>query len=291
MGVWKRQENELEFSLELLRKSAHARRAPYRILPSDFKKSLLVDPYALSSVLRVYPNGLEIGTVRGEYAAHTRWSKFVSIALFIFAGFVAFNLLDSVFTGSFIGTMFSALIAYFCLCVGMVFWRSAMHQVVDDPVLFNRKSRMVYARPYIYGGFFRFWVHGHHGPAVAYRWDDQIRARIYNYVYFRGANLASGGFELALLAIRDGTPSVVEQLIPLGTQANSFDSDQLSLWEHIRQYMEEGGPPLQPGDKLRATDLSRVPEFPLEVLADTGGPALDQEAIDRLVQLKRTPGV
>lgn len=94
---------------------------------------------------------------------------------------------------------------------------------------------------------------------------------------------------MALLAIRDGTPSVVEQLIPLGTQANSFDSDQLSLWEHIRQYMEEGGPPLQPGDKLRATDLSRVPEFPAEIVAEAGGAALNQDAIDRLVQLKQSP--
>ena len=75
----------------------------------------------------------------------------------------------------------------------------------------------------------------------------------------------------------------------MGVQSNGFDSTQLALWEHIRQYMEEDGPPLQPGDKLRATDLSRVPEFPPEIVAAAGGPALDQEAIDELVQQKARP--
>ena len=148
---------------------------------------------------------------------------------------------------------------------------------------------MVHVLPYLKGGFFKFWKGGSHGVPVAYKWDTQIRARIYNYIYFRGANLASEGFELGLLAIREGTENEVEQLIQLGVQSNGFDSTQLALWEHIRQYMEEDGPPLQPGDKLRATDLSRVPEFPPEIIAEAGGPALDQDEINRLVQLKAGP--
>lgn len=155
-------------------------------------------------------------------------------------------------------------------------------------MLFNKKTKLVYILPYLNGGFFRFWKDGSHGTPIAYRWDDQIRARIYNYIYFRGANLASEGFELGLLAIRQGTANEVEQLIQLGVQSNGFDSAQLALWEHIRQYMEEDDPPLQPGDKLRATDLSRVPEFPAEIVAEAGGPALDQDAIDQLVQAKRS---
>lgn len=87
-----------------------------------------------------------------------------------------------------------------------------------------------------------------------------------------------------MLAIREGTVNEVEHLIPLRTQANSFDIDQLALWEHIRQYMEEGGPPLQPNDELRKTDLSRVPTFPPEILVKVGGQPLDEAGIKQQIE-------
>lgn len=292
--IWKQPEPEVVFSPELCRGNAHAKRTPYRVLPSDHGKSLGVEPIAFDAVLRVYPHCIQIGTVRGEYAKNVGWSKF---SAFFMWGFVLFLLcsiawavadshnglsLDFLFLASIFGFM-----AYFLFCFGFYFWRMARIQSLDDPVMFNQRAGTVYVLPYKKGGFFKFWEKGKHGAPLAYRWDDQIRARIYNYIHFRGGSMASEGFELGLLAIRSGSVNEVEQLIQLGVQSNGFDSTQLALWEHIRQYMEEDGPPLQPGDKLRATDLSRVPEFPAEIIEEAGGPALDQEAIDQLVQAKR----
>lgn len=71
--------------------------------------------------------------------------------------------------------------------------------------------------------------------------------------------------------------------------AYGFDSTQLTPWKHVRKYMEEDGRSLQLGKKLCATDLSRVPEFLAEIVADAGGPAMDQSAIDQLIRLKHRP--
>ena len=293
VAVWKSAEPEVVFVSELLKNNAHARRAPFRILPSNHGESLNVDPVAFDAVLRIHPDALEVGTVRGEYSKNVSWSRFSAFFMWGFGVFLLAVIVvaigQSVKFAGFYDLMFFGLLgfmSYFMLCFGSYFWRSANINSLDDPVMFNRKSRLVYILPYIRGGFFKFWKSGSHGTPVSYRWDDQIKARIYSYIYFRGANLASEGFELGLLAIREGTGNEVEHLIQLGVQSNGFDSTQLALWEHIRQYMEEDGPPLQPGDKLRATDLSRVPEFPPEIIAAAGGPALDQEAIDELVQQK-----
>ena len=292
--VWSQAESEVTFSPELYRNNAHARRAPYRVLPSKHSDSLNVDPVAFDAVLRVHPCGLEIGTVRGEYSKNVSWSKFSAYFMWVI-GLYVFVLILWSFIGASVSPDLALLVvsygfaSYFFFCFGTYFWRLATKNSLDDPVLFNKEKKLVYILPYLKGGFFKFWKGGSHGAPVAYGWDDQIRARIYNYIYFRGANLASEGFELGLLAIREGTTNEVEQLIQLGVQSNGFDSTQLALWEHIRQYVEEDGPPLQPGDKLRATDLSRVPEFPAEIVADAGGPALDQSAIDQLIRLKHRP--
>ena len=290
VSVWSKAEPEVAFSAALSRDNAHARRAPYRVLPSNHLVSLCVDPVAFDAVLRVHPHGLEVGTVRGEYAKNVGWSKFSAYFMWAIAAYL-FGLILWSFIGSYLSPDLVLLVvsygfsSYFFFCFGTYFWRLAARNSLDDPVLFNRKTKLIYIFPYLKGGFFKFWKNGSHGSPKAYRWDDQIRARIYNYIYFRGANLASEGFELGLLAIREGTTNEVEQLIQLGVQSNGFDSTQLALWEHIRQYMEDDGPPLQPGDKLRATDLPRVPEFPAEIVAEAGGPALDQDAIYSSVKL------
>jgi hypothetical protein len=296
VAEWKSAEPEVVFSAKLLKNNAHARRAPFRVLPSAHGESLNVDPVAFDAVLRVHPDALEVGTIRGEYAKDVMWSKFSAFfmwgsALFVFSCVLWLNITSSfAFSGAalLVSSLF-CFTSYSLFCFGCYFWRLVKLSSLDDPVMFNRRLRLVYILPYVKGGFFKFWEKGSHGTPISYKWDDQIRARIYSYIYFRGANLASEGFELGLLALREGTGNEVEHLIQLGVQSNGFDSTQLALWEHIRQYMEEDGPPLQPGDKLRATDLSRVPEFPPEIVAAAGGPALDQEAIDQLVRQKARP--
>lgn len=73
VAIWSQVEPEVTFSPVLSRDNAHARRAPYRVLPADHSVSLGVDPAAFDAVLRVYPHGMEVGTVRGEYTKNVGW--------------------------------------------------------------------------------------------------------------------------------------------------------------------------------------------------------------------------
>lgn len=150
--IWKRPEEEVTFTPELRKKNAHARRSPYRVLPSDFNKPLDVDPYAFDSILRVYQGGLEVGTVRGEFASNKSNGRFYAILCFAMTAFIVLFVISALVDHDFLFSLGILLIAYFPFCTGMVFWRAAYHQPPDDPVLFDRKNNMVYIRPYIMGG-------------------------------------------------------------------------------------------------------------------------------------------
>lgn len=68
---------------------------------------------------------------------------------------------------------------------------------------------------------------------------------------------------------------------------NKEDEQLLQLWEHIRRYMEEGGPAILPGETLhRGVYDSRwkapKPLFPDDVIADAGGQPLNEEQIAAL---------
>ena len=111
----------------------------------------------------IYPEGLEIGSVRGEYAKSVGWSKFSAYFMWS-VGVVFFVLLlmalveveipitvDLLFTLAFFGFP-----SYFLFCFGTYFWCLATKNSLDDPVLFNKKTKLVYILPYLNGGFFRF---------------------------------------------------------------------------------------------------------------------------------------
>jgi len=78
-------------------------------------------------------------------------------------------------------------------------------------------------------------------------------------------------------------------MVMLGSGGGWSDDYQVSLWEHIRRYMEEDGPPLQPGDKLRKINLNKVPEFPPEVVAAAGGPPLSEVELAQWTQVAAAP--
>ena len=99
VAEWKKAEPEVVFGPELFKENAHARRAPFRVLPADHEVSLEVDPVAFDAVLRVHPDALEVGTVRGEYSKDIGWSKFSaffmrSFGLLFFSLMVYVNILS-----------------------------------------------------------------------------------------------------------------------------------------------------------------------------------------------------
>ncbi|TXD56871.1 hypothetical protein FUT88_17960 [Ralstonia sp. TCR112] len=77
--------------------------------------------------------------------------------------------------------------------------------------------------------------------------------------------------------------NVVKDCVPIGYEGYFEDERLFQVWEHIRRYMEEGGPSIQPGEQLRKPANSRKPlEFPPEVIAAAGGPALSVAEVERL---------
>ena len=70
-------------------------------------------------------------------------------------------------------------------------------------------------------------------------------------------------------------------------QSHLEDEPLFQVSEHIRRYMEEGGPPIQPGERLRKPANNRKPmEFPPEVIAAAGGPALSEAEVKRLAGIE-----
>jgi hypothetical protein len=77
-------------------------------------------------------------------------------------------------------------------------------------------------------------------------------------------------------------PRKLEGIALIGYLGWYEDAALWRLWEHIRRYMEEGGPPIQPGESLRTSGAGKLPELPPEVIAAAGGPALSVEEVARL---------
>jgi hypothetical protein len=157
-----------------------------------------------------------------------------------------FGLLD--FVG---GTILAVAIAGAGLAA-LAFFRVDLFALRDEPVLFNRdtgkvhlfRRRMRWSRP---------WVRW---PVVidTYDWDcicGEVRG---------GAQLVGGSLPalryrlLAAVSQRaEGLGSkIVIDRFHIGREESSQD-DCVALWEHIRRYMEEGGPVLQPGDVFNPT--------------------------------------
>ena len=53
------------------------------------------------------------------------------------------------------------------------------------------------------------------------------------------------------------------------------------LWEHIRQYMEEHGPPIQPGEQLGPGSGQPSP-FPDKIIRKAGGKVYDLKQIQAM---------
>ncbi len=85
---------------------------------------------------------------------------------------------------------------------------------------------------------------------------------------------------------KDGNPKRLKDYVAIGFEGYEEDDGLLQLWEHIRRYMEEDGPPIQPGERLRKPANKRKPlEFPPEIIAAAGGPALSEAEVLALAGL------
>ncbi|MBB5018266.1 hypothetical protein HNQ59_001554 [Chitinivorax tropicus] len=122
----------------------------------------------------------------------------------------------------------------------------------DEPILFNRASRKlhIFRRRFKWTRPFSRW------PVVidSYDWDC-VRGEVKGGAVLMGT-VPTTRFQLYLaIADRPGSDTIIDR-VPVGGPSLGKDHFQ-PLWEHIRQYMEADGPPLQAGDSLsRHTQFS-----------------------------------
>ena len=271
---WRKEEPELEFTEAQRKRNIYARKAPLRVMPNDKKQSVHLKPVSYRTVLRVLPEAIEVGTSMGEGVA-----KYLGVGGFLVILVALFMVIYPWFRNEegflLYGSLFFGVIF---LLIGITFVRRAFFSPSDHPTLFNRKTRQVHVIPLKPLNFLKFWEKGKPGKMKTYSWDN-VTARTYRRLDVPGGTVARTETAMELLCMTEENPKVVDEMVSLGMTGTWSDNNQVALWEHIRRYMEEGGPPLQPGDQLRKINHDKLPEFPPEVVEAAGGPALTEEEL------------
>ncbi|HLR24512.1 MAG TPA: DUF6708 domain-containing protein [Fodinibius sp.] len=145
-------------------------------------------------------------------------------------------------------------------------------------VLFNRKTRQVIAYQVQKPGFFKFWETGKARIKVL-PWKN-FRVRVYFCSEGRGNQYTF----LGLFWSQEAHPEKLKEIVCLYDNGAARGGDYLfQLWEHIRQYMEEYGPPIQPGEQL-GPDSTRPSPFPDEIIRKAGGEAYNWEKVEAMAR-------
>ncbi|WP_407351809.1 DUF6708 domain-containing protein [Luteimonas sp. R10] len=261
---------------------------PWRVAPEDKRVSVHGQASTCDALLNVYPDAIEVGAPAGtpEMTFMLPFFAIVGLLSVGLVGWINVSIFSDLIAADelswpdliFLCFSLSALVIFFLATV--LFFKIAFFTPRDIPVLFNRSTGEVSFFSVIPVRFWEFWKKVGVDPAQTCKWDD-LRARSYKMTEFTG----SAGRESHLLALLWGEPDDPRQckeIVTIGYKGWWEDELLWRLYEHIRRYMEEGGPPIQPGESLRISGTGRLPAFPPEIVAAAGGPALSAEEVHRL---------
>lgn len=209
-----------------------------------------VTPSGWAAIRAVYQHALEIGSKRGQMKGNLTLGGICALTMALFCSYFS----TIVFRSDIAGKQFSALRfedfsflllvlfgTLFCFYFVFVFLRADLFTYRENPVLFNRKTRKlhVFRHHLLLKKPFSHW------PVIidTYDWDC-ARPAVTGGAMMIGTNAATVSFD-AILEITDapGSDTVIDR-IQIGPATGSKDT-MLQLWEHIRQYMDEGGRPMQ----------------------------------------------
>jgi hypothetical protein len=136
----------------------------------------------------------------------------------------------------------------------------------DEPIIFDRKNRKVYrlfreTYPGIIGTF-------KHWPmrAAEYEWD-LIDVEHYAELFTTGSTVDRRHALLFLVRKSATDPTIIDSF-NVGSSFELSESTLSAVWEHIRRFVEEGGPHLPPGEAL----ADEAPPETLWASMDTVGP-------------------
>ncbi|WP_200956296.1 DUF6708 domain-containing protein [Lysobacter sp. Root983] len=274
------------------KKTLLAGKAPWRIAPREKHEPVHGKASSCDSLLSVHPNAIVVGAPAGTTEIAFMMGLYTILIGFA-AGMFGWGAVESimdldpsksdhVLNASI--SIVSTLAALFFLVAAIFFFRVGFLTPRDLPVLFNRQTREVSFFAVIPMKFWKFWQRAGVGEVKTYRWDD-AHARSYRLNEMTG-EAARTTYLLALLWDDPKQPGQCPQIATIGYKGWWEDELLWRLYEHIRRYMEEGGPPIQPGESLRRSGTGALPQFPAQVIAAAGGPALSEDAVHRLASVR-----
>jgi hypothetical protein len=202
---------------------------------------------ASASINSIYPNAIEIcGSAAGTKGLWT----FGALGLLILAVGFGITALDvplrsnlSAAVLAFHSIMFAG--AVILAVSGGVFLRLDLFSFRDEPVLFNRATRKVHVfrRRANWRRPFSPW------PLVidTYDWDS-IHAEVKGGPVYNGALVVFRYWMYLTVTDRPGSKTVIDRFV-VGSHETAA-GDHAPHWEHIRRYMEEGGPPIYADDEF-----------------------------------------
>ena len=254
---------------------------PHRAAPLD--KSVAVHKRASTceSLVDVYPEAISIGGILGS--SDDRLNMAFAAWMSILATLMGYYGV-SIFGFKYLITWMISLPASIFLTVGCIyFFRVAYFTPKDAPVILNRSTKEVTFSQLDFPKYWEFWKIPKFKSPVTVAWST-VYARSYKFTQYMGSTIRDS-YRLEIWAPdpADGRKLLVRE--PIGYLASYGDETLWSLYEHIRRYMEEGGPPIQKGETLRkagrGTDASPFPEH---ILQNLGGPRLTPEEVEVLAQ-------
>lgn len=152
----------------------------------------------------------------------------------------------------------------------------------DWPIIFNRKDRTVTYSPVARPPFWKFWSTEVKQKFLTFSWDD-VRVRSYKYMESNAGRSFHDSYNLVLLwGGEGGDPQALAHIAAIGYRGYFEDELMWMMWEHIRRYMEEDGPPVPHGEGLRPPTRGKPIIYPPEVIQAAGGPPLSPQAVAEL---------
>lgn len=201
-------------------------------------------------VSAVYPHAIEVpGFLFGTAKGMLTFAGLSALAASMFGWFMGFLALSAGKDTAWFAALFSSF-GLIALGIATTFLRMDLFGYRDEPVLFNRKTRKVHLFRRR-ANMLKPWAAW---PLVidTYDWDC-ILGEVHGGFQMAGGSLPAMRYRL-LAAAYDGPTGrgrkvkLIDRFV-IGAEMPS-QTYCIARWEHIRRYMEEGGPALQAGEPL-----------------------------------------
>ncbi len=284
---WDKSDPDFDIPRALLNTLGFLRSEPIRAVAVKGSGPVHARAIGEGAIVEIYRDAI---VVASPFAARDRgfFNKFgLACSILGFVGMAVFSYLTISMMAHSIWEAFDIFGLLFLVCAAGLFllatiWFYRMLGLPSDwPILFNRKTRQVTYFKVNFPSLFRF---NRQVPVemVTRPWDE-AKLRTYRSTLFFGKTFRIV-HQMALLWGDPLKPEVLKDVVLIGDPDIVDDGWNLALWEHIRQYMEEGGPPLRHGETLRKPLNPKPPlQFPRDIRDAAGGGPLSVHEVDPLV--------